>query len=150
MTEEIKLIIEKNLPAQVGDTLKKVLEKAKLDAETVIAQKEQINALIEEKHKLQATIENYKQFDDRNRSLEAREKACELEQRELRIKTLEYQLEAEKDKTAFSKSVALGLVRNIEYRRTLIDSKNTPSLDQFGNTLYVNSTQNSTETNIAE
>lgn len=151
MTDEIKAIIEKNLPAQVGETLKKVLEQGKKDSETVEQQAEQIKKLLKTAQEKDELIQNYKKFDERNSALEAREKACEMQERDLKVKTLEYQLEAEKSKTVFSQSVALGLVRNTEYRRDLFDTVSDNSgRDQYGNTIYTNKTQNSTETKRAE
>lgn len=150
MTDEIKAIIEKNLPAQVGDSLKLVLEQGKKDSETVKQQKEQIEKLLKTLQEKEELILTYKKFDERNSALEAREKACEMQERDLKVKTLEYQLEAEKSKTVFSQNVALGLVRNTEYRRDLFDSVSSPQLDQYGNIIYANKTQNSTETKKAE
>lgn len=150
MTNEIKAIIEKNLPAQVGETLKQVLEQGKKDSETVKQQAEQINKLLKTVQERDELIQTYKKFDERNSSLESREKACEIQERDLKVKTLEYQLEAEKSKTVFSQNVALGLVRNTEYRRTIMDNVNEPYKDQYGNIQYQNKYQNSTEEKKAE
>ena len=146
MTEEIKAIIEKNLPAQVGETLKQVLEQGKIDSETAKIQAEQINKLLKTLQEKESIIETYKKFDERNSNLEGREKAVELQERDLIVKTLEYQLESEKSKTIFSQNVALGLVRNIEYRKDVFDNVSEPTgRDNYGNPVYVNKTKSLTE-----
>lgn len=150
MEAEIKAIIEKNLPEQVGDLLKQRLEQAETDAGIVKLQNEKLinkNATIAE---LENQISVYKKMDERNSLLEAREKLVNDSERGLKIATLEFQLLAEKEKTEFSKNVAMGLVRNTEYKRTLFDSQSEPCKDQYGNTSYVNKTQNSNENKSAE
>lgn len=124
MEQEFKAIIEKNLPAQVGDVLKKRLEQADNDAVKIKQLEEQLVNRNQHVIKLEATIADYKKFDERNAALEAREKACDIQERDLKVKTLEYQLQTEKEKTQFSKDVALGLVRNLEYRKNIFDSEN--------------------------
>ena len=123
MTEEIKAIIEKSLPAQVGDVLKATLEQAKIDAEKVKQQESSLKDRDVVIVSLKNAIDSYKAFDNRNSALETREKSVEVAERDLKVKTLEFQLTAEKEKTEFSKSVALGLVRNIEYRKNIFDSE---------------------------
>lgn len=127
MEAEFKAIIEKNLPAQVGDVLKKRLEQADSDASRV---KSLDAALLDRDQmigRLSATIAEYKKLDERNAALEAREKACDTQERDLKVKTLEYQLQSEKDKTQFSKDVALGLVRNAEFRKSVFDNETQAS-----------------------
>lgn len=150
METEIKAIIEKNLPAQVGEVLKQRLDQAEKDSarvkhlEQLLADK---NHIITANEKL---LNEYRQNDERNKNLNAREK--EIEGRELKFQTdnLAYQLACEKEKTQFTKEVALGLVRNTEYRRNLYDSKSEPYTDQYGQTQYSNKTQNSEEIKKAE
>lgn len=123
MNPEIKAIIEKNLPAEVGTTLKTVLEKAAQDAETVKLQVQRINTLEQGVLKQEETIKNYQKQDERNAKLGEREKIVSEKERNLEIETLKFQLAAEKEKTSFSKEVALGLVRNIEYRNHIYDTQ---------------------------
>lgn len=150
MTDEIRSIIEKNLPAQVGETLRLVLEKGEKDAAALeLANKANKDAanLID---RLNEQIAEYRKLDSRNAGIEAREKAVADKERSLKIAELEYQLQAEKDKAQFGKDVAMGLVRNTEYRRTLFDNVTEPSgLDHYGNQQYANKTQNSSEEKTA-
>lgn len=124
MEQEFKQIIEKNLPAQVGDVLKKRLEQAKEDEAKVTHLEKQVGILNQAVTGLEARIAEYKKLDDRNAAIEAREDACALQERDLKVETLTYKLLAEMEKTQFSKDVALGLVRNTEYRKNIYDSEN--------------------------
>lgn len=123
MTEEIKAIIEKSLPAQVGDVLKQRLEQAEKDAVKVRLQEEALQSKNAAIAKLEKQVADYKKMDERNAALEAREKAVTDGERNLKVSTLEFQLTAEKEKTQFSKDVALGLVRNTEYKKTVFDTR---------------------------
>jgi hypothetical protein len=71
----------------------------------------------------------------------------EKEQHDLDLEKLRIQLEVEKDKSSFVKDIAMGLVRNQEFRRRLFDSKSGPeSVDQYGNARYATHTVSSDET----
>jgi len=149
MKTEIEEIISKNLPAQVGDVLKQRLTQA--DAlENEVKQLREYKISHEATIKgLRAEIDKYIAFDNRNSALDAREK--ELAQRELNLglEILKYQLASEKEKTEFTKTVALGLVRNTEYRKTIFDSEaQAPFVDANGNWQYPQPTsKNHEETN---
>lgn len=127
MELEIKAIIEKNLPAQVGEVLKLRLDKAEQDVDSLKRLGDSYEHKLVEIESLKKTIETYKAFDNRNATLEAREKAVADGERNLKIATLEFQLNSEKEKTQFSKDVALGLVRNTSYRKNIFDSEFQPS-----------------------
>lgn len=94
MEHEFKAIIEKNLPAQVGDVLKKRLEQADKDAADLSTARKANEDAVKKIDDLNKQIADYKKFDERNSALEAREKACEIQERDLKVKTLEYQLQS--------------------------------------------------------
>lgn len=150
MQKEMEEVIKKNLPAQVGEVLSKELERLyKVETEynyyrDIISKNE-----VEIKE-LKGEISKHISLDDKLKSIQAAQDKLDVDNRDLKIKTLEYQLEGEKDKTNFTKEVALGLVRNTEFKRTLFDNVNEPYKDQHGSTFYHNKTQSSTETKIAE
>jgi hypothetical protein len=144
---EIKEIIAKNLPAQVGEVLQLRLEQADRDANTVKNLTE-IKSSNETTIRLQQSqIESYKQFDDRNAALDQREKDLVQREMNLGIEVLKYQLAAEKEKTQFTQSVAMGLVRNTEYKKTIFDSENKGGFyDDKGNYIPpVNTSKSYTE-----
>lgn len=127
MNQELELklqnAIKESLPQQVGEELKKVLEKAKKDEEDLKIARNSIICLEADVKSLKTEIEKYQKFDNRNAVLDAREKEINEKERSLKIEELEYKLNSEKEKTEFTKGVALGLVRNTEYRKTIFDSE---------------------------
>lgn len=127
MNLEIKAIIEKNLPAQVGDLLKVRLEQAEKDVRKLKEQEEELQMKTTQVLELTKQLEEYSEADKRNATLELREKAVIDAERNLKITILEAQLAAEIDKTKFSKEVALGLVRNSQFRKTIFDRENQTS-----------------------
>jgi hypothetical protein len=149
MDIEIKAIIEKNLPAQVGEVLKQRLEQAEKDAATVSFQADSLRQKDRDITALEERTIEYQKFDIRNAELEKREKILEQTERNLKIEKLTYELTAERDKTQFTKDVALGLVRNIEYRKTVFDAISEPHRDQYGNTIFHDTSKTSNEENKA-
>lgn len=124
MEAEIKAIIEKSLPAQVGEVLKKRLQQAEQDAISVKDLQEQ--TIILKKHCTDYVneINQYKKLDERNAAIEARERAVIEGERNLQISHLQFQLSAEKSKAEFSRDLAMGLVRNVEYRNSIYSNEN--------------------------
>jgi len=150
MEKEIKEIIEKNLPAQVGMVLRERLEKAERDENEIELLLSAASERKEEIAGLKRIISEYQEFDTRNATLEKREKDVSERERQAEIEKLKYELQTEKDKTQFTKDVTMGLVRNTEYKRTLFDTKNGPGgVDQYGNQHHINSSQSSDETKEA-
>jgi hypothetical protein len=146
LEQEIQKVIESSLPAQVGDVLKKRLEQADKDAVEVKSLTKQLATVRGDVNDREAQLSEYSKYDTRNRELDKREEDLNLKVRLSVINELQYQLESEKDKTTFTKELAMGLVRNTEYRRELFDNQNRPSIDHHGNQIYTNSSQSSTET----
>lgn len=147
---EIKSIIEKNLPAQIGDVLKKTLEQAEKDAIKVKQLEEHIINKNLNISKLENKISKYEKFNERNLALKGKEKFIIEKERSLKIELLEFKLDIEKEKTDFTKLIALGLVKNLEYRRTLFNNTNEPYKDQFNNIQCHNKSQNLQETKTVE
>jgi hypothetical protein len=136
MISEFEEIIKKNLPAQVGEVLKKRLEQAEADANQVKNLEAQLVSRNNHVTGLEAKINEYKKLDERNAGLEAREKKVEIDERDLKVKTLEVQLGAAQNNSQFAKDVALGLVKNVEYKRSVFGTEN-PSGFTDANGRYV-------------
>ena len=68
---------------------------------------------------------------------------------EMTKKEMEYQLDAEKSKSQFCKEVALGLVRNIEFRKNVYSNGNVP-IETNGCITNGCKDENTTETTTAE
>lgn len=121
---EIQESIKKNLPAQVGEVLKERLQKADEYSERVKTQEALINRLKETETSLRDSLSKHAQLDVREADLDRKDIELTKVLNELEISKLKYQLESEQDKTKFAKDVALGLVRNIEYRRHTFNNEN--------------------------
>lgn len=121
--KELQELITKNLPAQVGNELQKVLAKGKKDAEEV----ERLTKIIEDKEEtIRIQSSNNTMLQEKlNKAgdIEAREKAVAEAERNIKIKQLEYELKAEQDKTTFAQNVALGLVKNVEYKSSVYGNR---------------------------
>lgn len=147
MTTEINEIIQKNLPAQVGDVLKQRLEQAEKDVKELDQAKKQRELDLKRIEQLSAEILEYKKFDERNASLETKEESLREQERNLKINMLEFQLEVEKNKSDFVREVTMGLVRNTTYKKNVFDSENGPNgRDQYGHITYATNSKNVTET----
>lgn len=122
--EEIQAIIKKSLPAHVGDVLKARLEQADKDEKALKDAKQVIDELQKTNTELRKDLILANKAIKDEESLYQREIALAEGIRNLKIETLEYQLANEKDKTDFTKQVAMGLVRNTTFRKTVFDSEN--------------------------
>jgi hypothetical protein len=144
--KEILEIIKKNMPEQVGSELKKLLEKAEKDARMV----EELSAVIADLEQsgiaLNKRIDEYIKFDQRNANLDAREHLLAELELGLRERELEYKLAAEKEKSAFAINVAMGLVRNVEYRNSVFGNGSVPFKDNNGCITSGSTVENKTET----
>lgn len=138
MDKELELKISKaiteSLPAQLGEELRKQLE-------LIPSLQNEVNQFIERNNFLRFDLDaarekltKAQEEISKHAHLSVREKAIQDAERKFEIEKLTYQLAAEKDKTEFAKGVALGLVRNAEYRTSVFEYKTLPmGLDQFGN-----------------
>lgn len=137
ISKDIQEVINQQLPSAVGEVLRKRLEQAEEDAKALTAYKNElaqknkkINELSEQVVDLQQTIRDHAALDIREKTIADRE-------RELKVTLLEGQLAAANDKTQFAKEVALGLVRNVEYRQSAMTSTNKHVPQPHGGTYMV-------------
>lgn len=148
--EKINKAIKESLPSQVGEILKTELERIpKLEN-----QLKELNDLVIDKNntikRLESKLKELEYLEGRERVIDSKEKALEKAERDLKIKELEYKLNSETEKTNFAKDVALGLVRNTNYRKIVFDNINAPHTDQHGNQVYRNTTKNYDEAKTEE
>lgn len=121
--KEMEEIIKKNLPAQVGEVLSKELERLyKVETEHNYY-KDIVSKNDVEIKELRSKLEEHRVLDAKLKTIEEAQEKLNNETRDLKVKILEYQLEAEKDKTDFTKNVALGLVRNTEFKKSIFDNE---------------------------
>jgi len=124
MENEIKEIIEKNLPAQVGTVLKERLEIAEADARRA----KDLERIIQDKDKaiydLESTISEYRKYDAQWGQLNQREK--EITEKERNQKVFEAELKAiEADKRANElQGIVQTVFRSPVYRKSILSSSN--------------------------
>lgn len=152
MKEGIQKIIEANLPKQVGEVLQKRLQELEEKEEQLIKANELISKQSVEISELTSRVTSKEHLDKQYEVLEVNLAKLVEDKRNLKVEKLEFQLASERDKTQFSKEVALGLVRNTEFRKTVFDSENQEGYyDGNGNWVQPNPVnKNLTETKTEE
>ncbi len=124
MNKEIKLIIEKNLPAQVGAVLKETLAKAESDAIAVEEGKKTLANLREFNRSLEKRLSDHGKLDDRETSVAARERAVKENEVNQEVAVLKIKLEESEKRADAVTGFTTGLVRNTIFRKTVLDSEN--------------------------
>lgn len=124
LNKELQELYEKHLPNQIGVALKRKLEQAEKDAAELSSLKQVHEKLQKENESLVNELKQHKSIDEKLAEIETKSKEVEEREKKIGIDELKYQLAAEKEKTQFTRDVAMGLVRNVEYRKTIFDSEN--------------------------
>jgi hypothetical protein len=126
LNEEFKAIIAKNLPQAVGATLQERLQQADIDAGKVKNLTRANSELADEVNVLKARLQERDAMIAQHEAIEVRVRAVEERERNATVTELKTQLAASHENTRFARDVALGLVRNIEYRTSVHESGMTP------------------------
>lgn len=134
LEKEIAEAIEKNLPAQVGKSLQERLKKVELleiDNETLRSKVTDKDSEIE---KLNETISTYKELDQRNSTLEVREKVVEEKERKIEVELLTLKVSEAERRADMVSGFMSGLVRNTTFKKEVINSRteNVPVPDGRG------------------
>ena len=124
ITQELQDVIEKNLPAQVGETLRKRLEQADLDAKKLenttrllVARDAAVTALTKENESLKEQL-------GKHTELGKREDAVKEAERDQKVFRLETELNAERRISNTFDETLGKLVRNVEYRSRTLGNEN--------------------------
>lgn len=116
--------IQKNLPQAVGETLKEELEELarfRKNSEVTVKLNSDLLEVRKELANLKRQTDN---LWEREQAPVSKEEDLDCRERDFAMKGLQAQLEREKEKAQFCKDIALGLVRNIEYRNEVYTSSN--------------------------
>ncbi len=151
IAKDISDAIEKQLPAAVGEVLRARLEQADKDAKLAATQKDRIAELLRENTQLQNRVDARDAQLKAHGDLAKRETELAERERNLRVTMLEGQLAAAHDKTKFAQDVALGLVRNVEYRHSVFanSTKQVAMPPGGGYTQSMPESSNTTDTSSA-
>ena len=116
--------IRKNLPQAVGETLKAELE-------ALARFRSEIPNMMKIREELASVIKDFSAYKAKHAEIDKRESALAIgeanlaaKDRDFTLNTLHAELRFEKEKTQFCKDIALGLVRNVEYRSSVFTSQN--------------------------
>lgn len=134
MKKDIQKIIEENLPKQVGEVLQQRLvkvEKIEIENKNLLVQLQERK---DKERELRKQLEELKAYKSKESYLNKLKEDLLEKERNLEVEKLKYQLQSEKDKTQHSKEIALGLVRNLEYRSNIY--KNTNGSDYDSQTCF--------------
>ena len=116
--------IQKNLPQAVGETLKEELEELarfRKNSEVTVKLNSDLLEVRKELANLKRQTDN---LWEREQALVKKEDDVTCRERDFAMKQLQAQLEREREKVQFCKDIALGLVRNVEYRNEVFTSSN--------------------------
>ena len=134
MENEIKDIINKNLPAQVGDLLKARLEQAVKDAETVKGLEQALERREKDIIALNLKIEDYKKLNYTAESLKDKDEKLKERERLLELTLLKLQLEEANKRSDIVINFTNNLVRNTSFRKSVFENQNTSGYsDRNGN-----------------
>lgn len=126
ITAEIRDAVNKHLPSTVGEALQLRLKQAERDARDVV----EIRADVARQEKVVdrhlQTIAELKTQLAQHAALDERERAVEEAERKQEIFALKTKLEASEGSRDFARNVALGLVRNTDFREVVHHSNTTP------------------------
>ena len=125
LDQDLKEAIGKHLPQAAGELLQERLKQADADAAMVVTQKERLDNLLGQIRDLEGKLNAANEELKKHGALATREAAVAEKERNAEIAALKVQLEAANSNTQFAKDVALGLVRNTEFRRNVFDSEST-------------------------
>lgn len=146
ISKDIQAVIEQQLPAAVGEVLRKRLEQAESDAKDLIKLSRDYELQSKRVLQMEENILKYQQEMRDHAALDIRERTIAERERDLKVTILETQLAAANDKAEFAKNTALGLVRNTEFRQQALgsNSKNIPN-PHGGTFMAVDSTSSTTQ-----
>jgi len=120
--QDIKDAVAKHLPQTLGEELQKRLKRADEDALKLKSTEDHASLIAKELSAANAKITELEQRLGRHLALSEREQAVVERERNAEIADLKFKLESANSNTQFARDVALGLVRNAEYRETVHQS----------------------------
>lgn len=125
LEQDLKDAVAKHLPQQVGEELQKRLKQADADAVIAAERLKKIDELREQIAVKDKKIREQEELLSKHEEVTKREAAVVERERNAEIESLKVQLLSANNNTQFAKEVALGLVRNVEYRSNVLKTENT-------------------------
>lgn len=125
MNNEVMEAVKKHLPGKVCEEVKKAIEENAKLKDSNIGYIEKNGKLEDEVCKLQEELSKHASLDEREKELDERQDKVAERERLRDVGQLMYQLQAEKEKSAFAMEVCQTLVKNTEYKKSVFGSKDT-------------------------
>jgi len=127
LSPEMVKLIEKDLPKHLSESLKQRLEIGETAERELEVVRKNYNMLISKHEALENTLSKHKSLDERNDLLLVKQKELDGRELKLDLEKAKHELECQKGMTNHATAVAMGLVRNITYRKSILDSENQNS-----------------------
>lgn len=124
--QDLQESIRKNMPQAIGAELQTLLAKGTADAAALTTTKNQLESSRAEYRQATSRYENAEALLKKHADLDARLVAIENRERAAEVRDLQLQLAAAKELSASLKEIAMGLVRNTEYRKTVMNTETVP------------------------
>lgn len=123
---EMLRVIERDLPNQIGSVLKTRLEQADKDAQELAQARLEIQQCKDKLLAQSRLLTEHGLLETRARNLAAKETELAARERELALELVKEQLRSAQTNAQFARDVAMGLVRNTEYRDTVFKTEQVP------------------------
>ena len=119
MNKEIKDIIEKNLPAQVGEVLQEHLAKCDQESAENKRMHVELEKTNEARSRLLEQLQNYQLLDERNRTLEQREKDVSEKERDRKVFEAELKRDESEKRSNDLYSIVQLVFKSPVYKKTI-------------------------------
>lgn len=149
ITQDIQDAINKNLPQAVGDTLRERLDQADRDNADLTKLRVRYEQLKKDHDALCHRIEALDDELKKHVVLDAREQVVSKRERDADLHAMTVRATAAESNAEFARNVALGLVRNTEYRQNLGTSSNKTYPGQNGYSVTESQFNNGTNSTTA-
>lgn len=146
MNKEIEEIIRKNLPQEVGETLKKVLEEGDVAKENLKLLQEDYEHVRDARDKYKSKLKDHVDLDIRENNLNNKESELKEKERNLEITELKIRLDEANKRSIEISGFVSSLVRNTQFRESVFGSTSKSTLDQYGNSIMTSDPYNHTKT----
>jgi len=117
LQEKIQQAIAQNLPGEVGAALKKRLEQADKDSQDLAAAQAKILSTQSSLDDARRQVAEHESLDKRLVTVATREQECREREIELDLTIQKSRADSATEMAKFAQDLAMGLVRNTEYRR---------------------------------
>jgi hypothetical protein len=135
--EELRAVLKKHMPEQVGAVLRERLDEADQMEKKIEELERSLEYTRGKNRELEDNSKRTYELDEGEKQLKADQEKLKEEQSALEVETLQIQLGAANDKLAFCKELNLSLTRNVEFRRhffgDVASGTRSPEKDQWDN-----------------